>query len=64
MGVLVPLSPGKSSEIAGAEWYDSGIGFAVPMAHITKILPQLKEGKDVHKGLLGIALSKGPAYPN
>ncbi|MFP6648785.1 MAG: trypsin-like peptidase domain-containing protein, partial [Pirellulaceae bacterium] len=28
-GILVPLSPqGQSSELAGTEWYDSGIGFA------------------------------------
>ena len=32
LGVLVPLSPQKQGgEIAGAEWYDSGIGFAVPL---------------------------------
>ena len=32
LGVLVPLSPQKQGgEVAGAEWYDSGIGFAVPL---------------------------------
>ena len=27
MGVLVPLSSNDVSEVAGVEWYDSGIGF-------------------------------------
>ncbi len=34
IGVLVPLSPQQEGEFAGAEWYDSGIGFAVPLADI------------------------------
>ena len=31
LGVLVPLSPMATDELAGVEWYDSGIGFAVPL---------------------------------
>ena len=31
LGVLVPMSPDGSGEVAGVEWYDSGIGFAVPL---------------------------------
>ena len=30
IGILVPLDPQKSDETAGVEWYDSGIGFAIP----------------------------------
>jgi serine protease Do len=54
MGVLVPLSPQDTSEIAGYEWYDSGIGFAIPFRKIQEILPRLKQGKDLRPGLLGI----------
>jgi serine protease Do len=69
LGVLVPLSPqgqagptGQGSEIAGAEWYDSGIGFAVPLADINQRLETLKGGKDLHPGLLGISLKTGDIY--
>jgi serine protease Do len=63
LGVLVPLSPQKQgSEVAGAEWYDSGIGFAVPLADIIERLPALKEGKDLHPGLMGISLKPGDPY--
>ena len=31
MGVLVPMSPQGTSVTDGTEWYDSGIGFAVPL---------------------------------
>lgn len=63
LGVLVPLSPqGQESEIAGAEWYDSGIGFAVPLADVYTRLETLKAGTDLHPGILGIALKKGDIY--
>jgi serine protease Do len=63
LGVLVPLSPqGQGSEIAGAEWYDSGIGFAIPLNDVLARLPVLKSGKDVYPGLLGISLKQGDPY--
>ena len=63
IGVLVPLSPqGQESEMAGAEWYDSGIGFAVPLVDINSRLETLKSGKDLKPGLLGISLKKGDIY--
>ena len=45
LGVLVPLSPDKHEDVAGVEWYDSGIGFAVPLAHVNTVLPRLSEGR-------------------
>jgi serine protease Do len=45
MGVIVPLSPESANEVAGYEWYDSGIGFAVPADHIHKILPRMINGR-------------------
>ena len=62
MGVLVPLAPDAQGEIAGAEWYDSGIGFAVPLADILARLPQLQAGRDLHPGLLGITLEGEDIY--
>jgi serine protease Do len=68
LGVLVPLSPQTRpqesgvGEVAGAEWYNSGIGFAVPLAEINERLETLKGGKDLHPGLLGISLKPGDIY--
>ena len=55
-GILIPASPSGNDETAGFEWYDSGIGFAIPMEDVLAVLPRLKEGKDLQKGILGIAM--------
>lgn len=63
LGVLVPLSPQRqSSEVAGAEWYDSGIGFAIPLEDINQRVGDLKSGKDLRPGLMGISLKSGDPY--
>jgi serine protease Do len=62
LGVLVPLSPQSADELAGSEWYDSGIGFAVPMEDIRRVLPRLKNGEDLHPGLAGIGLKGSNVY--
>ncbi len=59
IGVLAPLSPQAANEVAGIEWYDSGIGFAVPMDYILRVLPRLKQGEDLYAGVAGINF-KGP----
>jgi S1-C subfamily serine protease/predicted esterase len=61
-GVLVPASPQGEGETVGFEWYDSGIGFAIPLTDINAVLPRLKQGKDLHKGLLGIRLKSPDLY--
>ena len=53
-GVLVPLSPRAVGETAGVEWYDSGIGFAVPLEDIMAVLDRLKKGKDLNRGVMGV----------
>ncbi len=53
MGVLTPASTRGDGETAGVEWYDSGIGFAVPLEDILRVLPRLKGGKDIGRGMLG-----------
>jgi S1-C subfamily serine protease/predicted esterase len=62
MGVLVPASPRGDTEIAGLEWYDSGIGFAIPLEDVFAVLPRLKEGKDLHRGLVGITPKSTEEY--
>ncbi|MFO0849110.1 MAG: PDZ domain-containing protein [Gemmataceae bacterium] len=63
-GVLVPLSPDATGDTAGVEWYDSGIGFAVPLEDVFAALPRLKTGKDLHPGRLGFAPEKPDAEYN
>ena len=53
-GVIVPASNRAEGETAGVDVYDSGIGFAIPLEDILAVLPQLKNGKDLRRGLLGI----------
>lgn len=56
LGVLVPLSPrGDQSASAGVEWYDSGIGFAIPIADALQVADQLRAGKDRVRGRLGLS---------
>lgn len=62
LGVLVPLSPQGGSELAGVEWYDSGIGFAIPLEDILQVLPRLKQGKDLKPGVLGIHFKNPNIY--
>lgn len=54
IGVLVPMSPNEREEVSGVEWYDSGIGFAIPLVHILRVLPRLKAGEDLKQGLVGV----------
>ncbi|MFP6751662.1 MAG: PDZ domain-containing protein [Pirellulaceae bacterium] len=62
-GILVPLSPqGQSSELAGTEWYDSGIGFAIPIVDLLPHLEKMKQGEDLHAGLLGVTLKGSDIY--
>ena len=61
MGVLVPLSPQKSGETAGVEWYDSGIGFAVPLEDVYAVLDRLQAGEELKPGKMGVGFDdRGP----
>lgn len=53
IGVVVPLGPG-GGELAGIEWYDSGIGFAVPAELVAARIERMKAGDDLERGVLGI----------
>ncbi len=62
IGILVPMSPQGRGEVAGAEWYDSGIGFAVPLSEINQHLEQMKKGEDLYAGILGVSLKPGNMF--
>lgn len=61
-GVIVPMTSRAEGETAGVEWYDSGIGFAVPLEDILRVLPRLKQGQDLRRGLLGITPQSTDLY--
>ncbi|MCA9063696.1 MAG: PDZ domain-containing protein [Planctomycetaceae bacterium] len=57
LGILVPLSPQASEgTAAGVEWYDSGIGFAIPIADVLTSCGSLQAGAARHRGRLGLSL--------
>ncbi|MFQ3651466.1 MAG: PDZ domain-containing protein [Gemmataceae bacterium] len=63
-GVIVPASPTSEGELAGFEWYDSGIGFAVPLEDILETLPRLMKGTEkdpvtLRQGFLGVTMEGG-----
>ena len=59
LGVIVPMSPSGSGETAGVEWYDGGIGFAIPLEDIYSSLDRLKQGTDLRPGLMGVTFAGG-----
>ncbi len=62
LGILVPASPRAQDETTGHEWYDSGIGFAVPFEDVLAALPRLKQGKNLQRGYLGFVPKSGDIY--
>lgn len=54
VGICVPLSPQSQEEAAGAEWYDSGIGFAIPLGGLDSVIAAMKEGQTLRAGFLGV----------
>lgn len=58
LGILVPLSVQQVEVTAGVEWYDSGIGFAIPMSDAYEIVERLKKGEDLKPGLMGVSIGR------
>lgn len=56
-GIIVPLSPQESGETAGVETYDSGIGFAIPLSDIRRVLERMMEGESLYPGLMGVGFN-------
>lgn len=55
IGMLAPLPADTAGMMLGTELYDSGIGFAVPLEDILRVLPRLKDGETLVPGVLGIS---------
>ncbi len=53
-GICVPLNPRSPSLGAGVEWYDSGIGFAIPLDGLEEIIEKLKKGETISPAFLGV----------
>lgn len=53
MGILTTINPGIVTEGEVEQWYDSGIGFAIPLTDILERLPILQSGTDIHPGKAG-----------
>ena len=67
MGVLVPASHQSEGDNAGVEWYDSGIGFAIPLEDIMRVLPKMKVGTagkpvSLRGGLFGVPQPQPDQY--
>ncbi len=54
IGVCVPMHPQSQAIGAGVEWYDSGIGFAIPLSSAKKLIERLKTGDHIYPAFLGV----------
>ena len=54
IGICVPMNPQSQAVAAGVEWYDSGIGFAVPVDDFGQLIERLKDGQRILPAFLGI----------
>ncbi len=61
MGICVPLDPQSAAIGAGVAWYDSGIGFAIPLDGNDDLIERMKRGETIAPPWLGISPSKNPA---
>lgn len=54
IGILAPLPADTAGMTQGTELYDAGIGFAVPLEDVTRVLPRLQKGEVLEPGIIGI----------
>ncbi|MCZ6697315.1 MAG: PDZ domain-containing protein [Planctomycetota bacterium] len=62
MGLIVPMA-GAGGALAGAAWYDSGIGFAVPKDKIDFVFDRLVAGEIIEPGKIGVLLEPDEPSP-
>ncbi|HOW70593.1 MAG TPA: trypsin-like peptidase domain-containing protein [Phycisphaerae bacterium] len=63
IGLCVPFGMGNDL-LSGVEWYDSGIGFAIPAWQVRASGTDLSTGHSLRRGMLGVVLdAKGNAPP-
>lgn len=53
LGICAPMAQ-RPGELAGIEFYDSGVGFAVPGWRVREIADELATGKSFYRGWLGM----------
>ncbi len=58
LGICVPMAQ-RPGDLAGIEFYDAGIGFAVPYHRVREIAADLQRGISFHRGWLGVSISRG-----
>lgn len=54
IGICVPMSADSRSLAGGVEWYDSGIGFCVPISGNEGLIEKMKQGQHVQRGIIGV----------
>ena len=59
MGICVPLNPQSAAVGAGVEWYDSGIGFAIPLSSLGEIIERMKKNERIYPAFLGVQTEPG-----
>ncbi|MBX3434023.1 MAG: PDZ domain-containing protein [Pirellulales bacterium] len=69
LGVLVPMAPpspggpmAETSEVAGVEYYDSGIAFAIPLETVVGQLDRWIAAGELRRGVLGIGMTAGSPH--
>ena len=56
LGICVPMAQ-RPGELAGVEFYDAGIGFALTSERVREIVAELKEGVAFYRGWLGVSIN-------
>jgi len=62
MGICVPMNPQSQAIGAGVEWYDSGIGFAIPFDGANELIERLKDPDvKIEPAFLGVKSIANPS---
>jgi serine protease Do len=62
LGICVPMGLGDEP-VAGVEWYDSGVGFAIPGTQVLASAEHLAVGHSLRRGLIGVLLDPQASGP-
>lgn len=54
IGICVPMSADSQSLASGVEWYDSGIGFCIPVVGNEELIERMKQGRHIKRAFLGV----------
>ena len=63
IGICVPLDPNSLDKGAGVQWYDSGIGFAIPLHGLETRLAQMRAGENFYPAYLGVVVEPSATEP-